>query len=106
MEQTPIKIQLVEDDLIYSELISFYLRDNLSCNIETYYTGKDLLNNLNPDVDIIVLDYVLPDLKGDAMFGEIKMKCPNAEVIFLTAYTDLNKVVAVSYTHLRAHETG
>ncbi len=93
MEQTPIKIQLVEDDLIYSELISFYLRDNLSCNIETYYTGKDLLNNLNPDVDIIVLDYVLPDLKGDAMFGEIKMKCPNAEVIFLTAYTDLNKVV-------------
>lgn len=38
--------------------------------------------------DIIVLDYMMPVVTGAAAAGRLKQACPDADIIFFSAYTD------------------
>ena len=88
-----LSIHLVEDDLVYAELVGFHLSENVSCTIEKFSSGKDFLDNLYRNPSLVILDFALPDMKGDEMFKKVKEFNPAIEVIFLTATTDVNKVV-------------
>jgi len=88
-----LSIHLVEDDLVYAELVSFHVAENVSCTIEKFSTGKDFFDNLYRNPSLVILDFALPDMKGDEMFKKIKEYNPAIEVIFLTATSDVNKVV-------------
>jgi len=88
-----LSIHIAEDDLVYAELVGFHLSENVSCTIEKFSTGKDFLDNLYLNPNLVILDFALPDMKGDEMFKKVKEFNPAIEVIFLTATTDVNKVV-------------
>ncbi len=90
-ESSPIF--LVEDDLVYAELVSYAIKQQFKCTIKTFHNGNDLLENLSSNPALIILDYVLPDMHGDEMFTKIKSFNPAIPVIFLTANNDVNKVV-------------
>jgi FixJ family two-component response regulator len=88
-----LSIHLLEDDLVYAELVGFHLTENVSCTIEKYNTGEEFLANLSKNPNLVILDYALPDITGDEMFKKVKAFNPEIEVIFLTATSNLIKVV-------------
>ncbi|MFB9755345.1 sigma-54-dependent transcriptional regulator [Paenibacillus hodogayensis] len=57
-------------------------------------TGQDALQIIQKeDIDVVILDYMLPDLTGIQLLQQIKSDYPHVEVIMLTAYGNVENAV-------------
>ena len=87
-------IFVVEDDLLYLNLIRKELEKLGYNNIVSYNSGKEAINNLNVKPDIAMLDYFLEkDYTGLDVLKVLKKRYPDTQVIFLTASDDVNIAV-------------
>jgi len=87
-------IFVVEDDLLYMNLIKRELEKLNYANVRTFATGKECLDGLEERPDIALLDYWLEkDLNGMDVLKKIKKRHPHTQVIFLTASDDVNIAV-------------
>lgn len=84
-------VLIVDDEMVCVKVIEAML---LASNYETLkaYNGKDALNILgqNPNIDIIILDVIMPEMDGFAVCSSIR-KNPtynDIPVILLTSLTD------------------
>jgi CheY-like chemotaxis protein len=71
-ENKPFKIFVVEDNEWYNRFLVHTLSLNPDYEIVSFLNGKDCLNQLNDQPDVITLDYRLPDLSGLELLREIK----------------------------------
>lgn len=90
-------IILVDDDLIFLEMLKESLSDNEDLNLIAFQTGEECLNHMNLKPDVIVLDYFLNNENDDAKDGleilkEIHQIDPKAKVIILSGQEDGNLV--------------
>lgn len=84
---------IVEDDKDINEAISEYLR-NTDHEIISAYDGTEALNNFfENQIDLIVLDIMLPNLSGLAVLKEIR-KTSQIPILMLTAIDDESTQVA------------
>ncbi|MCF8296822.1 MAG: sigma-54 dependent transcriptional regulator [Saprospiraceae bacterium] len=86
------KIFIVEDDLIFARIIQKSL-ENEDYDIEVFNNGKDVLDNLHKNPDIISLDYNLPDMLGTEIQKKIIAYSSDISIIILSGQEDLNVVV-------------
>ena len=57
-------VLVVDDEKEIADLISIYL-ENENYNVYKYYSSRDVLNNLDKlDIDIAILDVMMPDVDG------------------------------------------
>jgi two-component system, NtrC family, response regulator AtoC len=89
----PVLIFVVEDDEWYNRLLCHTLNLNPDFTVEGFFSGKQLLDALDKNPDIITLDYRLPDCQGAELFKKIKTISPNTEVIFISEQDDIEVVV-------------
>lgn len=86
------RIFIVEDNELYAKVLRKQLEvENFNVNVFT--TGIDCLNNLDKSPDIILLDYTLPDMNGDAVLKEIKIRKPQIHVIIISGQNDISTAV-------------
>ena len=90
----PVRIFLVEDDAVYSAIISTALRLQ-GFEVETYQLGEHMISAWEEDPDIILLDYNLNSPLGVAMNGEkilrfIRRISKSLPVIVLTSNKDIS----------------
>ena len=83
-------IFIVDDDEMYSEMLSTHLTSDPRNTILAYSTGEECLNNIYDDPDIVILDYNLNLVHKDAANGmqileEIKKKNNKTKVIMLSS---------------------
>jgi DNA-binding NtrC family response regulator len=84
---------LVVDD---EALIRWSLTDRLrteGCDVLEAETGEAALHALSEGVDVVLLDYRLPDTDGASVLRRIKAFDPDIVVIILTAYVSDDTVV-------------
>jgi DNA-binding NtrC family response regulator len=87
-------IFIVDDDLIYQQLLKNELEQNHYTEIEIYSSGSDCLNNLHKKPDIIILDYNLQEkLNGVQVMKKIKELNPHIHVIIISAQERLEVVI-------------
>ncbi|MBN2173059.1 MAG: response regulator [Bacteroidales bacterium] len=87
-------IFVVEDDILYLNLINKELEKMGYVNIKSYTTGKEAIHNLDTKPDIALLDYFLEkDFTGMDILKALKNRFPDTQVIFLTASDDVNIAV-------------
>jgi nitrogen regulation protein NR(I) len=79
------KIVIVDDDL---SLCHFLKRTLLLKGYEvfTYHNGREALENLREDCDLVLLDNRMPDLSGLEVLKELKKTLPKIPVIVMTAF--------------------
>src|SRR5918993_5725 len=84
---------LVVDD---EELIRWSLRERLKdegYDILEAGTGRDALEQFKAGVDLVLLDYRLPDIDGLAVLRELKAVDPDVLVILLTSFVNVETAV-------------
>ncbi len=90
----PETVFVVEDDILYLNLINKELEKMGYTKIESYTTGKEAINNLDKKPDIALLDYFLEkDFTGMDILKKLQKRFPDTQVIFLTGSDDVNIAV-------------
>ncbi len=89
----PRKIVLVEDEPETLQLLTMVYSPHYEVHVaDTGLKGKALLESL-PDVNVAVLDIMLPELSGIDLLGVIHRHQRHTEVIMLTGYKEREFVV-------------
>ena len=89
----PFKIIVAEDDKWYAELLKYHLSLNDEYDITVVENGKDLINALSINPEVVTLDYSLPDGKGEELLKKIKQLSPNTEVIIVSGQEDISTAI-------------
>ncbi|MFA5329630.1 MAG: sigma-54 dependent transcriptional regulator [Prolixibacteraceae bacterium] len=95
MVEKAFKIFVVEDDEWYSRLLVHTLSLNPDYEIQSFNTGKDCLDNLHQQPDVITLDYRLPDIKGLDVLKQIKEINDEIQIILISEQVDIEVVVTL-----------
>jgi DNA-binding NtrC family response regulator len=87
------QIIIVEDEKLAGKV----LHDNLNAkgyDVTLFETGEEALVYFRGyPVDLVLLDYKLPGISGEALFEKLKEVNPLVPVIFMTAYSSVEKAV-------------
>jgi two-component system response regulator AtoC len=89
----PFKIIVVEDNEWYSKLLVHSLSLNQDFEIENYFSGKEFLAHLSKDIDVVTLDYRLPDMNGNELLKKIKEYNEDIEVIVISEQENIETAV-------------
>lgn len=81
-------ILIIEDDKDINEMLQKVLKIN-GYNIKSAYSGTEALLLHNSDVDLIILDLMLPGKSGEEIISELK-KIKNVPVIVTSAINDID----------------
>ncbi len=87
------RIAVVDDEPIACREIARILSRN-QYEVETFPDGKSVLERIGVvPFDLMICDLRLPDQDGLSVLREVKHKCPEIEVIILTAYSSVDTAV-------------
>jgi two-component system phosphate regulon response regulator PhoB len=81
-----INVLVVDDEEDVVEIISHFLREE-GYNVQTAYDGEEALGKATPDVDVIVLDVMLPGMSGFEIARRLRgrVETEKIPILFLTA---------------------
>jgi DNA-binding response OmpR family regulator len=86
-------IFIVEDDPMYGELLKYHLGMNPDYKVTRFETAKACLEKLNDQVDLVTIDFSLPDMTGDALYRKIRNIYPGIPVIFISSQENITVAV-------------
>ena len=93
MTDRPLKIFVVEDNEWYNRILVYTLTLNPEYEVKSFFTGKDFLNSLDEEPDIVTLDYRLPDINGLDVLKRIRQENSEIQVILISEQGDIDTVV-------------
>lgn len=87
-----MNILVVDDEQEIADLIEIYLK-NENFNVYKYYQSENILKDLeNINIDLAILDVMMPDMDGFSLCRKIREKY-NFPIIFVTAKVeDIDKI--------------
>lgn len=90
------KIGLVEDEKNLSSLVEKYLKAE-NYEVVPFYNGEDAHNNITEDIDLWILDIMLPGvISGYDLIKEIRAKNSSKPIIFTSARDqDIDKIMGL-----------
>ncbi|MGH3134364.1 MAG: response regulator [Gaiellaceae bacterium] len=85
--ERPIRVLLVEDSDVYRESLVFLLAryDGLEVVGAVATGGSAAAACAELGADVVVIDYRLPDVDGAEAAADVRERCPEAAVVFLSA---------------------
>jgi len=86
MIKIPIRVLLVDDEKDFVEMLGLRLEE-AGENVSTAHSGLECLKALEKkEIDVVILDILMPGMDGIATLKEIKNRFPLVEVIMLTGH--------------------
>lgn len=93
MKNQPVKVFVVEDNLIYQNLLTYDLSAN-GFDVIAFTKGEDVIAALHQLPDVVILDYKLAgSMNGMDVLKGIKSINPGIQVIILSAQSDLEVAI-------------
>ena len=92
----PVRLLLVEDNEVYRESLVFLLRryDGVEVVGAVADGGSAARACAELGADVVVIDYRLPDVDGAEAAADVRERCPEAAVVFLSASAGQDEVDA------------
>ncbi len=89
VDQPAIRVLLVDDHRALADALSRLLATEPGIDVVgSAYSAAEARARLRHPVDVVLMDYVLPDGTGAELARASKARWPRAQVIMLTAYDD------------------
>jgi DNA-binding NtrC family response regulator len=88
-----IHIAVVDDDKQITAMLEKFLKRNGNYRVSVYNNPITALSSIDKSVDVILLDIMMPQMNGLDFLPKIKEKYSQMNVIMMTAYSTLDKVL-------------
>ncbi|MCK9451248.1 MAG: sigma-54 dependent transcriptional regulator [Bacteroidales bacterium] len=89
------RIFIVEDDLLYGEMLRRHLTLNPDNEVYLFRNGEECLKNMYREPNMVSLDYSLPDMSGLDIMRRIKKDFPEIPVIIVSGQEDISTAVTL-----------
>ena len=99
MSEKIYKIAVVDDEHEILSMIKRFLTRTEKYDVITYSNPLIAVDSIDKNVDIVLLDIMMPQLNGLDALEKIIEKNSDQKIIMMTAYSTLNKV-------LKSHKEG
>ncbi|WP_336135721.1 HalX domain-containing protein [Natronomonas amylolytica] len=76
-------VLIVDDEAALADLYAAWLEQDW--DVETAYGGREALEMVGPETDIVLLDRRMPDISGDEVLDEIRNRDLDCRVAMVTA---------------------
>lgn len=91
----PLKIFIVEDDILYANILEYHLCLNPDYEVEKFHSAESLIQNLHRKPSVITMDYSLPDVKGNKLLKRIREIDAHVPVIVVSGQEDISTAVSL-----------
>ena len=92
MDATPT-VLIVEDESSLVEIYAYWLQDEYE--VKTATSGEEALEVIDSEVDLVVLDRLMPGISGDTVIEHIQDRGHDCKIIMATAVEpDANLIIA------------
>lgn len=88
-------IFVIQDNIVYKDLIVGYLKSKHYDNIKTYKSGEECLKDMHLQPDLVILDYTYEGMTGLDLMRKVKANQPETDFIFLSAQNDVEVAVRI-----------
>ncbi len=88
-------IFIVEDSLIYKDLIVGYLQSKKFDNIQVFKNGEECLKEIQQQPDIIILDNIYDGISGIELMQKVKETNPLIDFIFLSGQNEIPVAIKI-----------
>lgn len=88
-------IFIIEDSIVYKDLIVGHLKSNKFANLKIYDSGDACLKDIHLKPDLIVLDYSSEIKTGLELMVQIQKEHPDTDFIFLSGQNDVEVAVRI-----------
>src|SRR5215510_3174617 len=93
MPKNRIQVLLIEDNTVHVKMLEQLLAESAAPSFDVHTAGKlsDGLDRIgtNGNVDVVLLDLILPDSEDLETFARVHAKAPNLPVVILTGLDDV-----------------
>lgn len=94
MADTPFKVAVIDDEEQILVLLKKYLENTGKFDVMTFNDSKEGLDSvLADDYDVVLADIMMPKMDGIEILNAIKEKKPGCNVIMMTAFSALDRVI-------------
>lgn len=84
------RILILDDEAILRELLKDIL-NSLGCEVTICKTAQELFDVYSPEkFDLVMLDLIMPKIKGTEVYAQLKEINPNVKVLFMSGYSEDN----------------
>jgi putative two-component system response regulator len=89
------RILVVDDEIMITKTVAMLLKLRTKNEIITYNNPKDALIYISENniVDVVISDFLMPEMNGIEFLMEIKKRSPKTESILLTGYADKENAI-------------
>jgi DNA-binding NtrC family response regulator len=85
---------LVDDEEMVLTSLSSFLTLETDYDVHTFISAKDALNFIEKsDIDIVISDYLMPEMDGITFLGHVRQLQPEVPRIILTGYADKENAI-------------
>jgi DNA-binding response OmpR family regulator len=88
-------VLIVEDEPDLAELYATWLKDEY--RVRVAYGGRDALESLDDEVDVVLLDRRMPDLSGDEVLATVRERDIGCRVAMVTAVEPDFDIIAMGF---------
>jgi DNA-binding NtrC family response regulator len=88
-------IFIVQDSIVFRDLIVGYLKSKNYKNLKTFKTGEECLKQIHLKPNIIILDYSFEGITGLELMKRVKSEHPEIDFIFLSGQNDVQVAVNI-----------
>lgn len=86
-------IACVEDDPVYAKFLEYTMGKDDENSVRMYKSGKEFITEIDADVDLLTLDYQLPDMTCEELIKKVQRKNPDLNVVVISAQEDVSTAV-------------
>ncbi len=87
-----MNIAIIDDDQEILNILNKFLSKSGN-SITTYTNPLSALSSLKANIDVVLLDVVMPQMNGLDLLPKLREKYPNMKIIIMTATSTLDRVL-------------
>jgi len=83
------RVLVVDDDPVFRELVSYHVKQERACTVDTASNGQEALERIRNHVyDLVLCDLRMPEMDGPAFYRKLRGDHPRlaGRVVFMTAH--------------------